>query len=90
MFVRKLHDKQRRRIIEPLRHRFEEKLKMKDYICNHCGSTFKPIENAPCGAHQLNSVKTAPSMGENVRNNLKSSIFTKNDVFNKIKNQVDP
>ena len=34
MFVRKLHDKQRRRIIEPLRHRFEEKLKMKDYICN--------------------------------------------------------
>lgn len=66
MFVRKLHDKQRRRIIEPLRHRFEEKLKMKNFICNDCGSTFKPIEKEPCGAHQLNSVRTAPNMGENV------------------------
>jgi hypothetical protein len=68
MFVRKLHDNQRRKIIEPLRDRFEQKLKMKSYICNHCGENFRPYQNQPCFAHRFETATLSPQFEKNVRN----------------------
>ena len=66
MFVRKLHDNQRRRIIEPLRHRFHEKLKMKNYICKNCGDSFKPVANSSCFTHRFDAAKASPKFEKNV------------------------
>lgn len=65
MFVRKLHDNQRRKIIEPLRDRFEQKLKMKSYICNHCGENFRPYQNQPCFAHRFDTATLSPQFEKN-------------------------
>jgi hypothetical protein len=53
-----LHDNQRQKLIEPLRSRFEEKLKNEIYICKKCGNGFRPKSNSYCYAHLGNPVKS--------------------------------
>ena len=50
-FLRNLHDNQRQKLIEPLRHRFEEKLKTQAYVCKKCGNGYRPVNKDSCYAH---------------------------------------
>lgn len=66
IFVRKLHENQRRKIISPLRHRFENVLQNRIYICKKCGGAFIPSQEKTCFSHVAEEPVKSTAYLENV------------------------
>jgi hypothetical protein len=66
IFVRKLHENQRRKIISPLRQRFEDVLQNRTYICKKCGGAFIPSQEKLCFSHVAEEPVKSTAYLENV------------------------
>ena len=88
IFVRKLHENQRRKIISPLRHRFENVLQNRTYICKKCGGAFIPSQEKTCFSHVAEEPVKSTAYLENVSDgkfdlkiySLSVKIWTQSDL----------